>query len=87
MYTEKEMTLDALDVTKTEIVGLTQAATECSNSALRQTILQIRNQYEQSQQQIGQLAQTRQYYIPAPPANPQDVNLITQFLSGISNPN
>ena len=81
MYTEREMTLDTLDITKTGIVELTQAATECSNPALRQTILQMRNQYEQSQQQIGQLAQTLQYYIPALPANPQDISLISQFLN------
>ncbi len=81
MYTEREMTLDTLDITKTGIVELTQAATECSNPALRQTILQMRNQYEQSQQQIGQLAQTLQYYIPAPPANPQDISLVSQFLN------
>jgi spore coat protein CotF len=80
MYTDREMTLDLLEVTKTGSVEFTQAATETSNPALRQTILQIRNQCEQSQQLIGQYAQSKNYYMPAPPAPHQDIATITQFL-------
>ena len=88
MYTEREMTLDALDVLKTGAVTFTQAATEASNQSLRQTILQIRNQCEQSQQRIGQFAENKNYYMPAPPAPNQDVSSITQFLQqNIENPN
>jgi spore coat protein CotF len=80
MYTEREMTLDALEIMKTGAVGLTQAATETSNQSLRQTLLQLRNQFEQSQQQIGQFAASKNYYMPAPPAPNQDVSNITHFL-------
>ncbi len=80
MYTDREMTLDLLKITKTGTVALTQAATEISNTALRQAILQIRNQCEQSQQLIGQYAQTKNFYIPAPPAPNQDISTINQFL-------
>jgi spore coat protein CotF len=80
MYTEREMTLDALEIMKTGTVGLTQAATETSNPSLRQTLLHMRNQCEQSQQRIGQFATNKNYYMPAPPAPNQDVSTITQFL-------
>ena len=80
MYTEREMTLDALEIVKAGAVDFTMAATETSNPGLRQTILQIRSQCEQAQQQIGQIAQSKNYYMPAPPANHQDVNNIAQFL-------
>ena len=80
MYTEREMILDALDIAKTGSVDLTKAATESSNQALRQTLLQIRNNCEQSQQQLAQIAQSKHFYIPAPPAQQQDVATISQFL-------
>jgi spore coat protein CotF len=80
MYTEREMVLDALEAAKTGSVDLSKASTEVSNPALRQTILQMRNHCEQSQQQIGQIAQSKRFYMPAPPAPQQDVASITQFL-------
>ncbi len=87
MYTEREMVLDALEIAKTGSVDLTKAATEMSNPALRQAILQMRNQCEQSQQQIGQLAQSKNFYMPAPPAPSQDIATISQFLQkGVSQP-
>ncbi len=80
MYTEREMVLDALQISKSGAVGLTHAATEASNPALRQTLLQMRNNCEQSQQQIGQFAQSKRFYMPAPTAPQQDVAQISQFL-------
>ncbi|TCL75212.1 coat F domain-containing protein [Hydrogenispora ethanolica] len=80
MYTDREMTLDALEIAKTGAVSFTQAATETSNPAIRQALLQMRAQCEQTQQQIGQYAQTKNYYKPAPPAPHQDVAAINQFL-------
>ena len=80
MYTEREMVLDALHIAKSGAVNLTHAASESSNPALRQTLLQIRNNCEQSQQQIGQFAQSKNFYIPAPAAPQQDVSSVNQFL-------
>ncbi len=80
MYTDREMTLDALEISKAGAVSFTQAATEVSNPALRQALLQMRSQCEQTQQMIGQYAQTKNYYKPAPPAPHQDVAAINQFL-------
>lgn len=81
MYTDREMTLDALEISKAGAVELTQAATEMSNPALRQALLQMRNHCEQAQQQWGQYAQAKNYYIPAPPAPQQDIQKITNFLN------
>jgi spore coat protein CotF len=80
MYTDREMTLDLLEIAKAGSVQFTQAATEISLPALRQTIVQMRNQCEQSQQRVGQFAQSKNYYMPAPPAPGQDIATITQFL-------
>jgi spore coat protein CotF len=80
MYTDREMTLDALDLTKLSAVEFTKAATETSNPEIRQTLFQIRSQCEQAQQLIAQYAQSKNYYMPAPPANQQDISSIAQFL-------
>jgi spore coat protein CotF len=80
MYTDREMTLDALDIAKMGAVEFTKAATECSNSSLRQALLQIRSQCENTQLQIGQFAQSKNFYMPAPSAHPQDIASISQFL-------
>ena len=80
MYTDREMTLDALEIAKTGAVTFTQAATETSNPTIRQTLLQMRSQCEQAQQLLGQYAQVKNYYKPAPPAPHQDVAAINQFL-------
>lgn len=80
MYTEREMTLDVLNLTKMSAVEFTKAATETSNPNIRQALLQIRSQCEQSQQQIAQYAQGKNYYMPAPPANQQDIANVAQFL-------
>lgn len=87
MYTDREMTLDALEIAKTSAVELTKSATEASNPALRQALIQMRNRCEQTQQQIGQYATSRNYYMPAPPAPHQDVAAITRFLQqGVGQP-
>jgi len=80
IYSEREMTLDALEIAKTNAVGYTTAAAEASNTTLRQTLLQMRAQCEQAQQQIGAYAQQRNFYRPAPPANFQDVAETAGFL-------
>lgn len=80
MYTEREMTLDALEIIKANAVNITKAATEASNPQLRQVLLQMRARCEQSQQEIGTYAQNKNFYRPAPPAPHQDVESIAQFL-------
>ncbi len=80
MYTDREMTLDALDIAKMSAVQFTQAAVESSSPEIRQALLQMRSQCEQVQQQIAQYAQSKNYYMPAPPANQQDVINVAQFL-------
>ena len=80
MYTEREMTLDVLNLAKMSAVEFTKAATETNNPNIRQALLQIRSQCEQAQQQIAQYAQTKNYYMPAPPANQQDISGVAQFL-------
>ncbi len=66
MITERDMVMDALEMVKHEIVDFTKAAEECSNQNVRQTMLQFRNQAEQLQVQLSQIATQRGWYIPSP---------------------
>lgn len=80
MYSEREMTLDALELIKASAVNITKAATEASNPQLRQALLQMRTHCEQTQQEIGKYAQNKNFYMPAPPAPYQDIETVAQFL-------
>jgi spore coat protein CotF len=80
LYTDREMTLDVLEIAKAGAVSFTQAATETSSPAIRQALIQMRSQCEQAQQMLGQYAQSKNFYKPAPAAPSQDVSEINQFL-------
>lgn len=79
MLSDKEMALDALEMAKAGATELTKAASECSNQALRQSLLQMRGACEASQQQLGNMAITNKWYMPAAPANPNDAHQVVQF--------
>lgn len=81
MLSDKEMALDALEMAKAGATELTKAASECSNQALRQSLLQMRGACETSQQQLGNMAITNKWYMPAAPANPNDTRQVVQFYS------
>jgi len=82
MITDKEMALDALESTKTGCVELTRAATECSNPSLRQTFMQLRDNVEQMQNQIHQIAEQRGWYMPASPADTGEVQRVRSAFTG-----
>ena len=61
------------------IVGtliLRSVISQASNQQLRQTIQQIRNNCEQSQYQLYQMAEQKGYYQPAAQANPQEIQQV-----------
>ena len=49
---------------------------------LRSTLQQLRNEAEQFQYQLFQIAEQKGYYIPAPPANANDIQQVKTGLSG-----
>ncbi|NLV92486.1 MAG: spore coat protein [Firmicutes bacterium] len=70
MITYRDMVMDALSCVKHEIIDYTKAAQEASNQNVRQAFLQIRNQAEQMQLQLAEIAMENGWYVPSPPADP-----------------
>ncbi len=66
---DQDMVNDILSGTKASINTYTTAITECSNEQLRSTLQTLRNEAEQLQYQLYQMAEQKGYYMAAPPAN------------------
>ena len=81
---ERHMVNDILSMTKASLGSYTKAISECSNQNLRQTLQQIRNQDEQFQYQLYQLAENKGYYHPAPTADQQDIQMIKSGFQGVT---
>ncbi len=78
---ERDIVNDVLSMTKSSIHSYGTAISECSNQQLRSTLQKLRNEAEQFQYQLYQLAEQKGYYTPAPTANQQDVTQIKNQLS------
>jgi len=75
MLNDKDYANLTLEMTKHQVEDFTRAALEASGN-LRQALLQIRNQCEQTQERLAQLAVARGWYKPAAPASPQDIQSV-----------
>lgn len=88
---EKDILLDLLSGTKHSINCYTNAIMEGSNQQLRSTFQTLRDEAEQMQHQLYQMAEQKGYYHAAPGANQNDVQHIKMSLSnnmtGTTNPN
>jgi spore coat protein CotF len=78
MFSDKDIANAVLEMSKHEIVDLTKAAME-SSGALKQTLVQMRNQCEQSQDQLAQYAIAKGWYLPAQAAEHSDVQQVAGF--------
>lgn len=78
MLNDRDIANSALEMSKHTIEDLTKAGLECSGN-LKQTLLQMRNQCEQSQDRLAQLSMAKGWYRPAPPAAPQDIQAVAGF--------
>jgi spore coat protein CotF len=85
MMQERDIVNDILAGAKTSINTYTTAIMECSNQQLRSTLQTLRNEAEQMQYQLYQIAEQKGYYKPAPPANKNDVNQIKNTLTSAAN--
>jgi|GEM_PF-2515232 len=81
MLNDKDMALDALDSQKAFIGELTKAGLECSNPSLKNTITQMRNRCEQSQQELAQIVQSKGWYMASVPADHSDIRKVHSFFS------
>lgn len=73
MFQEKEMVNDALSAAKSELTGYANVISECSNQELRSTIQQIRDNSENSQYELYQIASSKGYYTPAAQASEAEI--------------
>lgn len=73
---EKYMVNDALESVKSELVKYQGIISETENMQLRQTIQQMRNNSESFQYELFKVAESKEYYIPAQIANPQEINKV-----------
>lgn len=78
---EKDIVGDVLSSTKASIDTYSKAITECANQQLRNTFQQLRNEAEQFQYQLFQIAEQKGYYVPAPTASQKDIQEIKSCLS------
>lgn len=78
---EKDMVNDILSGTKASIDSYTKAIQECSCQQLRGTLKQLRDEAEQMQYQLYQIAEQKGYYQPAGNAPQSEVSKIKNTLT------
>lgn len=72
--TEKTMVADTLVAINGELVRYGEMIPQTENQQLKQTLKQIRNQCEMSQEEIYQIARAKQYYVPAAKATQEAIS-------------
>lgn len=82
---DREIINDLLGGTKASINCYTTAIVECSNQQLRSTLQTLRNEAEQFQYQLYQMAEQKGYYMPAPEAQQNDIQKIKTGLTAAVN--
>ena len=87
MMQEREILLDLLSGTKHSINCYTNAIMEGSNQQLRSTLQTLRDEAEQMQHQLYQMAEQKGHYHSAPGANQNDIQQIKQSLTNGMNGN
>lgn len=78
---ERDIVNDVLSMTKASMQSYGMAISECSNQQLRSALQKLRDEAEQFQYQLYQIAEQKGYYTPAPTANQQDVSQIKSQLN------
>ncbi|MCC8103060.1 MAG: spore coat protein [Clostridiales bacterium] len=78
---EKTMVSDTLESINSELGRYGEMIPQTENAQLKQTLKQFRNQCEQSQEEIYQIARSRQYYIPAAKATAEEIGHVRSILT------
>ncbi|MDY3919212.1 MAG: spore coat protein [Candidatus Limivivens sp.] len=81
---EKTMVSDTLVGINSDLVRLGEMITQTENPQLKNTLKQMRNQCETSQEEIYQIARSKQYYVPASAATPEEIQHVRQVLTQMS---
>lgn len=78
---EKTMVADTLVGINGELTRYGEMITQTENQQLKQTLKQMRNQCETSQEEIYQIARAKGYYVPAAKASREEVDHVRSILS------
>lgn len=81
MLDEKTMVADTLAGINGELVRYGEMIPQTENMQLKQVLKQFRNQCETSQEEIYQLARSKQYYVPAAKATGEEIQHVRSVLS------
>lgn len=77
---EKTMVSDTLAGINGELVRYGEMISQTENMQLKQILKQFRNQCEQSQEEIYQIARNKQYYVPAAKATREEIEHVKSIL-------
>lgn len=78
---EKTMVSDTLVGINGELTRYAEMITQSENPQLKQTLKQIRNQCEMSQEEIYQIARAKAYYVPAAKATADEISHVRSILT------
>jgi len=78
---DKTMVSDTLVGINGELKSIAGYIIETENPQLKQTLKQIRNQCEMSQEEIFQIARSKQFYVPAAKAKPDEIEHVKSILT------
>ncbi|MDO4338643.1 MAG: spore coat protein [Eubacteriales bacterium] len=78
---EKAMVADTLAGINGELVRYGEMIPQTENMQLKQTLKQIRNQCEMSQEEIYNIARSKGYYVPAAKATRDEVDHVRSILT------
>lgn len=82
---EQHMVNDILSGTKASIDSYTKAIQECSCQQLRNTLKQLRDEAEQMQYQLYEIAEDKGYYQPAGKVDKNEINKVKSGLTSSLN--
>ncbi len=78
---EKIMVADALESVNANLTKYGEMIPQTENLQLKQTLKQIRNQCEMSQEELYQIAKSKQYYTPAAKATEEEVKKVRMLFT------
>lgn len=84
MMDEKTMVSDALTGINSELKMYADYIAQSEDPQLKQTLKQMRNKTETSQEQLYQLAREKSYYVPAAKASKEDIEHVKSLFKSDS---
>ena len=78
---EKIMVADTLAGINGELIRYAEMIAQSENKELKQTLKQIRNACEQSQEELYQIARDKSYYVPASKATEEEIQHVRSLFT------